>query len=85
MATRDRSSLGPSGDASRPFTVKQLLEQPLTDGACAFNPHYCKSHPPAAISQILSVQKALNETTEDRRQSVVSSPALALKLARKQS
>jgi hypothetical protein len=45
----------------------------------------CKSHPPAAISQILSVQKALNETTEDRRQSVVSSPALALKLARKQS
>ena len=39
MTTRDRNSLGP--DASRPFTVKQLLEQPLTDGTCACRYPYC--------------------------------------------
>jgi len=64
MTTRDRNSLGP--DASRPFTVKQLLEQPLTD----------------VIAQTLAMKNALAETTEDRRQSVVSSGSHPRKLAR---
>lgn len=49
MATRDRSSLGP-GEALRPFTIRQLFDQPLSEGTtvpdsmCCHSPEFQESH-----------------------------------------
>jgi hypothetical protein len=68
---RERGSLG-SFDALRPIAIKQLFEQPLSDGAsCQFAVCDVNLIFVAAIAQTISMQKALSETADDKRQNMV--------------
>jgi conjugal transfer/entry exclusion protein len=52
--------------------IKQIFEQPLSDGMMIFCRHFSKSHHVAAITNTVTMQKALVETSEDRRHTLVS-------------